>query len=117
MNDLWNLTRKFNQTALIIAAYEGYTDIIKLLLSQEGIDINSKDIWNHKIFIIFKSNVFFYKIKYLNDLWNLTQVFNWMALMIAAYEVYTDIVELLLRQEGIDVNSKDIWNQKIINNI
>lgn len=33
-----------NCTALMFATYEGHTDIVKLLLSQEGIDINSKDI-------------------------------------------------------------------------
>lgn len=34
----------FNNTPLIEAAFEGQTDIIKLLLSLQGIEINSKNI-------------------------------------------------------------------------
>ena len=39
LNYLWNLTRTFNRTALICAAYEGDKEIVELLISQEGIDI------------------------------------------------------------------------------
>ena len=60
----------------------------------------------------FKSN-FFHEIEKLNDLWNLTRTFNWTALIIATINCHKEIVELLLKQEGIDINSKDILNQKL----
>ena len=44
----WNLTRTFDWTALIVAAEEGNTEIVKLLIRQEGIDINIQDISNKK---------------------------------------------------------------------
>ena len=61
--------------------------------------------------MIFKSN-FFNNIEKLNDLWNLTQTFNNTALIWAAAEGYKEIVELLIRQEGVGINLKDILNQK-----
>ena len=61
--------------------------------------------------MIFKSN-FFYDIENLNGLWNLTQTFNNTALIYAAFGGYKEIVELLLRQEGIDINIQDILHQK-----
>ena len=67
LNDLWNLTRTFNYTALIWAAQIGYKEIAEILIRQEGIDVNIKDILNQKTFIIFKSN-FFHHIQKLNDL-------------------------------------------------
>ena len=48
LNYLWNLTRTFNDTALIWAAMEGHKEIVELLISQEGIDINIQDILNQK---------------------------------------------------------------------
>ena len=36
--------RTFNYTPLIVASSIGYTEIVKLLLSQSGIEINCKDI-------------------------------------------------------------------------
>ena len=46
LNDLWNLTRTFNYTALIIVAEKGHKDIVELLISQKGIDINIQNILN-----------------------------------------------------------------------
>ena len=40
---LWNFNRIFNWTPLIHSAYEGHKDIVKLLLSQPGIEINCKN--------------------------------------------------------------------------
>ena len=42
-NYFWDLFKLFN-TALIWAAQTGKTEIVKLLLEQEGIDINAKNI-------------------------------------------------------------------------
>ena len=48
----------------------------------------------------------------LDSLWNLAQIFNGTALIYAASNGHKEIVELLLRQEGIDVNIQDILNQR-----
>ena len=48
----------------------------------------------------------------MNYLWNLTSTFNSTALMYAAKQGHEEIVELLLRQEGININIQDILNQK-----
>ena len=61
--------------------------------------------------MIFKSN-FFHRIEKLNYLWNLTRTFNDTALICAASEGHKEIVELLIRQEGIDINIRGILNQK-----
>ena len=64
-----------------------------------------------KVFIKFKSNFFNYieKLKYL---WNLTRTFNCTALIRAAFKGHKEIVELLIRQEGIDLNIQNILNRK-----
>ena len=48
LNDLWNLTRTFNRTALIRAAKNGHKESVELLISQSDIDINIQDILNQK---------------------------------------------------------------------
>ena len=40
---IWYLFKLF-ATALMIASIRGRTEIVKILLEQEGIDINSKDV-------------------------------------------------------------------------
>ena len=62
--------------------------------------------------MIFRYN-FFHKIEKLNDLWNLTRTFNRTALIYAAWKGRKEIVELLIRQEGIDINIQGILNQNI----
>ena len=61
--------------------------------------------------MIFKSNFLNY-IEKLNYLWNLNQTFNKTALIHATEEGHEEIVELLISQEGIDINMKDILKQK-----
>ena len=51
-------------------------------------------------------------IEKLNSLWNLTWIFYYSALICAAEEGHKEIVELLISQEGIDINIKGILNQK-----
>lgn len=45
MNHFWNLILTFNRTALIFAALKGHTEVVRLLLEQENIDINLKSIF------------------------------------------------------------------------
>ena len=42
-NNIWNFFKLFN-TVLIYASMKGYTEIVRILVEQEGIDINVKDI-------------------------------------------------------------------------
>lgn len=93
------------------ASETGDLETVQRLLESNEIDINIKNIFNHLIFIKFKPN-FFYGIENMNDLWNLTRTFNRTALILAAMKDHKEIVELLLRQEGIGINSQDILNQK-----
>ena len=48
MNHFWNLITTFNRTALVFAASKGHTEVVKLLLAQENIDINLKTIFLKK---------------------------------------------------------------------
>ena len=41
-NNIWNFFKLF-RTALIYASEKGHTEIVKILVEQEGIDINAKD--------------------------------------------------------------------------
>ena len=59
----------------------------------------------------FKSN-FFHLIEKINYLWNLTQAFNKTALIHAVFYCHKEIAELLISQEDIDINMKDILKQK-----
>lgn len=45
-----------NDTALICAAYKGNLEIVRLLVEQEGIDINFKDVSIKMNLIIFKQD-------------------------------------------------------------
>ena len=113
LNDLWNLFLVLNYTALLKAVTERYTEIVELLLKQEDIDINMKDILSQ----IHSNNSnlsFFHMIYILSDLWNFISVLNYTALILAALNGYTEIVELLLKQERIDINLKCIINIKNI---
>ena len=111
LNDLWNLNQAFNKTALILAAYYDHKEIVELLTTQEGIDVNIQGIFNQKR--SWYSNLTFLIIfKILNGLGNLTRTFNKTALIHATEIGYREIVEILLRQEDIDVNILDILNQR-----
>lgn len=60
------------------------------------------------IFLIY----FFHDIEKENNLWNLSLGINKTALILAALEGNKEIVELLVRHKDIDINLKDITNQK-----
>ena len=44
----------------------------------------------------------------MNYLWNLTRIFNITALIWAVWKGHKEIVEVLMKQEGIDINIQDI---------
>ena len=51
-------------------------------------------------------------IEELNYLRNLTRTFNYTALILAAEKGHKEIVELLIKQECIDINIQAILNGK-----
>lgn len=82
----------FNKSPLHCAASSGHTETVKLLLNQEGIDINSIDTSC---------------IGIINDFRYWILAFNVTPLIYAASSGHTEVVKLLLNQEGIDINYKD----------
>ena len=64
-NNIWDLFELF-QTALMWASANGYTEIVKILVKQEGIDINAKDIY--LFYSKFISIILYFKIIFENSL-------------------------------------------------
>ena len=92
-NNIWNFIKLF-RTALIIASFNGHTKIVKILVKQEGIDINAKD------------NVCFNNLEFQNNIWNFFKIFQ-TALIWASKNGHSEIVKILVEQEGIDINAKN----------
>ena len=97
----------------MIVSSEGYTEIVKLLLSKPNIEINCKDILTINIHEI--KIYFFNHIQIYNHFWNSIQIINWTALMFASVYGCTEIVQLLLSKPNIEINTKNILYQNIHN--
>ena len=67
---------------------------MKILVEQEGIDINAKN------------NIYFNNLIFQNNIWNFFKLFR-TALICAPEYGHTEIVKILVEQEGIDINAKD----------
>lgn len=100
-----------NWTALICASRYGYIEIVQELLSQKDININIQDIWIQK-FLHSSAYHFTYGIEKSKLLWSLHLKFNVTALTMAVLKEKTEIVRLLLAQNDIDTNRKDIYIHK-----
>lgn len=74
------------------AAYQGYIEIVQLLLAQKGIKINCTALILHD----------------LSFLWNITRAFYSTPLIWAVQNGQKEIVQFLLAQEGINITIKDI---------
>ena len=92
-NNIKNFFKLF-KTALQYASIDGSTEIVKILVEQEGIDINAKNI------------VYFNNIMFQNNIWNFFKLF-WTALVIASENGHTEIVKILFEQEGFDINAEN----------
>ena len=75
----------------MFASWNGHTETVKILVEQEGIDINAKD----DVYLEFQNNI-----------WNFFKLFN-TALICASKNGHTEIVKILVEQEGIDINAKN----------
>ena len=85
---------KLFRTALVNASDNGYLKIVKILVEQEGIDINTK------------TKVYFNILKFQNNIWRFFKFFQ-TALMKASENGHLEIGKILGKQEGIDINAKD----------
>ena len=65
-------------------------------------------IFDIKIIHSISNLIFFIGFKILNALWNFKHFLNFTALILAADSGHKDIVELLLKQENIDINSQTV---------
>ena len=71
---LWNVNRVFYKTALHLASLKGHIEIVQLLLSQPGIDINCKTI-------IFQKSSIQFLFSFFNIFpWNTLYHFYWYML-------------------------------------
>ena len=61
-NSIWSLFKLF-YTALIWASQNGHTEIVKILVEQEGIHNNAKD------------EVYFNNLEFQNNIWNLIKMY------------------------------------------
>ena len=103
------------QQQFLKASCDGNLDIVKTFVNSGSININCKYIELRHHSRRFKSNV--YDISNLNDFWNLNIIIDWTALMLASRYGHTEIVQLLISQPSIEINSKDIEMPSSIHNI
>jgi len=100
---------KYDQTLLILASKYGYTEIVKLLLDYENIDIHKKDIFGRgRSALLLASRYGHIDIVRLllgkKDINVNTRYFYGEALFHASHFEHTEIVKLLLEKEDIDIN-------------
>ena len=67
---------------------------MKVLVKQKGIDINATN------------DVYFNNFLFKNNIWNFFKLFD-TALILASRKGHTEIVKILIEQEGIDINAKE----------
>ena len=65
-------------TALILAIEKGHTEVVKILVEQEGIDINAKD----------KNEIYFNNFILQNNIWKFFKLF-WTTIMFASNKQIT----------------------------
>ena len=85
---------KIDKAALNLASSNGHIEIVKMLLKQEGIDVNPE-------------NVCFNNFIFKNYVCNWLKLFD-SALICAALNGDIELAKLLLEQDGIDINSENI---------
>ena len=72
----------------------GHTEIVKILVEKEGIDINAKN------------NVYFKHLEIQKIIWSFIKLSK-TALMNASEIGYREIVKILVEKRGNDINAKD----------
>ena len=104
-----NTENFLGETPLILASFNGYKEIVKLLLEVEGIDINKGD--RDTALIKASSHGHSDVVKLLlareNIDINKRGMLGWTALIIASFYGESEVVKLLLEKKGIDINKDD----------
>lgn len=109
LRHIWNRNPNVNSTPLIWASENGHTDIVQLLVSQPGIEINSKDMRIQNSFMISIFNYFIiFQVKWLMKLYSNTSI-ELDSLIAAPCNNHTKIVQFLLSKPGAEINCKAIW--------
>ena len=96
---------------LIVAAHEGYNEILHLLVSYEGIDINyqSKSGYSALMVAAAAANVEIVRILLERGCDpNLKNIYGFTALIIAAEKGHTNVVEALLSNKNVLVDATDL---------
>lgn len=99
---------------MIYAASKGFIEIVRLLLTNDKIDINIKNIinwmysWNSDLTFFSLCFGFTQFMEFKN------RIFNHSALICAATYDKTEIVRILLENKCTDVNIKDILKWKFL---
>lgn len=99
---------------MICASRNGYTKIVQLLLAKKSNDIKFKNILKSKFFFYYVLKLIFYSshLKYLMIYLISFLTFNNASLLSAVTNGHIEIVRLLLKEDGIDINFKNILNPK-----
>jgi ankyrin repeat protein len=91
-----NIRDEYGRTALEHAAYHGYVEIVRLLLSYPKINVNIQNKNDRIIYMKNKDG----KVELVNENGK-------TALIIAAINGYVDVIKELLAHKNINVNIKD----------
>lgn len=107
-------------SALIYATGFCNAEIVNALLAKENIDVNVKEIWTKKFFLIIFQIILF-NIKIAKSIvfmvFSTDFFFNYTALHLASANGKIEMVKILLENPKIDVNIKCILKAKNLYNI
>ncbi|KAI5808430.1 hypothetical protein BZA77DRAFT_329781 [Pyronema omphalodes] len=100
-------------TALFWAAWGGHSDVVKLLLEQDGIEVDKVDDYDRTPLSLAAHAGHTSVVKLLLEEGridvNTTNHCLDMPLSLAAGEGHTEVVRLLLEQDSVDVNNANAW--------
>ncbi|XP_067653296.1 ankyrin repeat domain-containing protein 50-like [Haliotis asinina] len=109
-----SLTSRFGNNILYLACEQGYSDIVKYLLSLKCVDINSRGVSNRTPVMVAAyeghKDVVELLVKHRADM-SLTTRFGNNILYLACEQGYSDIVKYLLSLKCVDINIRG-WNQR-----
>ena len=107
------------RTPLLVASEKGHLEVVRLLLSKEGIDINkpAKNGLTPLIFASWKGHLEIVRVLLSKEGIDVNKPKNEgiTSLIIASFQGHLEVVRLLLSKEGVDVNKCAIHGDTAIN--